>query len=126
MKTGGNLKGAIVRKKPSDLDPATAHAAVEQAEEFGFRVRDLIDRGHQPRHAIVIALKNVGMYEILCKRPGAMERIFAYFEGEVSRLQKKMDEGAKIVRGVPVVVKDGQKMRILGPDGLPLQKVSGE
>ncbi len=126
MKTGGNLKGAVIRKRPSDLDPATAHAAVEQAEEFGFRVRDLIDRGHQPRHAIEIALKNIGMYEILAKREGAMERIFAYFEGEVNRLKKKMDEGAKIVRGVPVVVKNGGKIRILGPDGMPLQKVSGE
>lgn len=125
-KTGGNLKGALIRKKPSDLDPATAHAAVEQAEEFGFRVRDLIDRGHQPRHAIVIALKNIGMYEILKSRPGAMERIFAYFEGEVSRLKKKMDEGAKIVRGVPIVVKNGAAMKILGPDGLPLEKASGE
>ena len=101
--SGGNLKGAEIRKKPADLDPATAHAAVEQAEEFGFRVRDLIDRGHKPRHAIVIALKNAGMYELLKAREGAMERIFAYFEGEVQRLKEKLDEGARIVRGVPIV-----------------------
>lgn len=126
----GNLKDAEVRKKPSDLDPATAHAAIEQAEEFGYRVRDLIDRGHKPRHAIVIALKNAGMYELLKARRGAMERIFAYFEGEVDRLKQKLDEGARIVRGVPIV-KVGRPDEKPDPvlyavDGSILKKVSGE
>lgn len=102
MKTGGNVRGEIT-KKPGDLDPASAHAAVEQAEEFGFRVRDLIDRGHRPRDAVVIALRNAGMYEILKKRPGAMERIVAWFETEVERLTEQLDRGRKVVRGVPIV-----------------------
>lgn len=122
----GNLAGSRVTKKPGDLDPATAHAALEQAEEFGFRVRDLIDRGHKPRNAIEIALKNSGMYEILSRRPGAMERIFAYFEGEVTRLQTAMDDrktiqvkrGVVVARGrVPKACSRPECKVIYGADG---------
>lgn len=126
----GNLKGSTITKAPADLDPATAKAALDGAEEFAWRCRDLIDRGHKPRHAIVIAIKNLyggEMYEKLKKREGFMERLFDYFEREVERLQKQRDMGDKIVRGVAVgkgKVEIEEDAIILGLDGKPLGKTA--
>lgn len=130
MSGSGNLKNARVTKLPAGMDPATAHAVLEQAEEFGFRVRDLIERGHKPRVAIEIALKNAGVYEILSKREGAMERIFAYFEREVERLKTAMESKSTIGVKRGVVIGKGRieierGAIVLGADGAPMRKVSG-
>ena len=127
----GNLKGSRVTRLPKNMDPATAGAALEHAEEFGFRVRDLIERGHSPRNAIEIALKNTGMYEILKKREGAMERIFAYFEGEVARLKTARDSKGHlgIKRGVALQkgkIEINRDAIVLGADGKPIKKASNE
>lgn len=126
----GNLKGSRITKAPADLDPATAKAALDGAEEFAWRCRDLIDRGHKPRHAIVIAIKNLfggEMYEKLKKREGVMERLFDYFEKEVDRLNKERDAGAKLVRGVAVgkgKIEIEEDAIILGLDGKPLGRTA--
>lgn len=127
----GNLQNARVTKLPKGMDPATAGAALEHAEEFGFRVRDLMERGHSPRNAIEIALKNSGMYEILKKREGAMERIFEYFEREVCRLKTAMELKSTLGIKRGVVLHKGkleieEDAVILGADGLPARKASGE
>ena len=126
----GNLKGSTITRAPADLDPATAKAALDGAEEFAWRCRDLIDRGHKPRHAIVIAIKNLyggDMYEKLKKREGFMERLFAYFEKEIERLNKERDAGAKLVRGVAVgkgKIEIEADAIILGLDGQPMGKTA--
>lgn len=122
----GNLARARVTKMPTGTDPATAHAVLEHAAEFGYHVRDLIERGHQPRVAIEIALKAAGTYDLLKARPGAMERIFAYFEKEVDRLTTEADSGRKIVRGVPIVPKGKADAVLYSASGAILKKVSGE
>ena len=126
----GNLKGSTITRAPADLDPATAKAALDGAEEFAWRLRDLIDRGHKPRHAIVIALKNLygeELYQKLKKREGVIERLFEYFEREVERLKKERDMGAKLVRGVAVgkgKIEIEEDAIILGLDGKPLGKTA--
>lgn len=99
------------RKAPAPIahDPATVAAAKDAAPAFAHYIRDLIHRGHKVRSAVVKALQAAGMYELIKERnPGAVDRIVAWFEAEMLRLEQARDEGKQVVRGIVIEKVDAE------------------